>query len=124
LSALRAARHLYALRVAGYCEHPMDARSYLAQAPSPRFVWLSLLAIWLAHALTWWAAAQHRGISLEALFLHYDAGWYAGIATRGYFGSAWAFYPLWPALVAGVSRLVRSCSRCGCCSPTEPSRRR
>jgi len=78
----------------------------LGRAPTPRFIWLSLLSIWLVHALVWWAAMVARDIPFALLLTRYDAGWYAGIAMRGYSGSGWAFYPLWPALVAGVARVV------------------
>jgi len=78
----------------------------LARAPTPRFIWLSLLSVWLVHGLVWWAAMLVHGIPLERLLNHYDAGWYAHIALNGYSGSGWAFYPLWPALVAVVSRVV------------------
>jgi hypothetical protein len=79
---------------------------FLERAPSPRFVWLSVAAVVSLHLVVWVVAAKVRGIGFGALLLNYDAGWYAGIATRGYFGFAWAFYPLWPALVALVHRVV------------------
>jgi Gpi18-like mannosyltransferase len=54
----------------------------------------------------WAAAASVNGIRFETLLLHYDSAWYASIATEGYSGAAWAFYPLWPAVVSLVARAV------------------
>jgi hypothetical protein len=79
---------------------------FLQQPPSPRFVWLSVLFVVVTHLVVWSVAAAVRGISFETLLLHYDASWYAQIATRGYSGAAWAFYPLWPALVAVTHRVL------------------
>jgi Gpi18-like mannosyltransferase len=84
----------------------MVGTRFLEQAPSPRFVWLSVLAIASVHLVVWAVAASVRGIAFESLLLHYDASWYASIATRGYSGAAWAFYPLWPAVVSLVTRIL------------------
>jgi Gpi18-like mannosyltransferase len=84
----------------------MVGTRFLQQAPSPRFVWLSVLAVVSVHLLVWAVAASVRGISFEKLLLHYDAAWYASIATEGYTGAAWAFYPLWPALVSLGTRIL------------------
>lgn len=84
----------------------MSGTRFLEQAPSPRFVWLSLLAVTTVHLVVWTAATIVRGTTFGTLLLHYDASWYAQIATQGYSGAAWAFYPLWPALVAALHRVV------------------
>jgi hypothetical protein len=84
----------------------MVGTRFLQQAPSPRFVWLSVLAVVSVHLLVWAVAASVRGISFEKLLLHYDAAWYATIATEGYSGAAWAFYPLWPAVVSLATRIL------------------
>lgn len=78
---------------------------FLEQAPTPRFVWLSVLLVVATHVVVWAVAASVRGIGFETLLLHYDASWYGQIATRGYFDEAWAFFPLWPALVGLVHRV-------------------
>jgi hypothetical protein len=83
----------------------IDAR-FLEQKPSPRFVWLSVLLVVSIHLSVWAVAASVRGIPIEKLLLHYDASWYASIATQGYSGPAWAFYPLWPAVVSVVTRVL------------------
>jgi hypothetical protein len=69
-------------------------------------VWLSVLLVVSVHLVVWAVAASVRGIGFETLLLHYDAAWYASIATKGYSGAAWAFYPLWPAVVSVVTRVV------------------
>jgi hypothetical protein len=79
---------------------------FLEQAPSPRFVWLSVLVVVAVHLGVWAVAASTSGIGFETLLLHYDAAWYASIATEGYSGPAWAFYPLWPAVVSVATRVL------------------
>jgi hypothetical protein len=79
---------------------------FLEQRPSPRFVWLSMLVVVAIHLVVWSVAARVRGIGFEQLLLHYDASWYASIATEGYSGPAWAFYPLWPLVVSIVMRVL------------------
>jgi len=84
----------------------MSLTAWLGAAATPRFVRRSLAAVLALHAIVWAVAGLSRGISLVGILGHYDAGWYLGIATRGYAGYAWVYYPLWPILIAGLGRLV------------------
>ncbi|PZV18671.1 MAG: hypothetical protein DCF22_01080 [Leptolyngbya sp.] len=66
------------------------------------FVYPSLaIAVWLQHGLLWLWIAHTHGISWLTLLNYWDAGRYSIIATQGYQGSDWAFFPLYPLLVRG-----------------------
>ncbi len=63
----------------------------------------------------WLAGGPH---ALPTALCHWDCDWYQGVATNGYashpktaldptFGQAnWAFFPVYPALIAGMARLL------------------
>ena len=65
---------------------------------------LLLPAVMVAdHLATWAVTAKLSGVPLATALAHLDSGWYGAIATQGYSGRAWAFFPLYPLLV----RLLR-----------------
>jgi hypothetical protein len=90
--ALRALR----LRIADWVE----------AAPTSRFVWRSLLVAAAVHAVLWSVVASEQQLPLARMFGRFDVGWYSAIVRDGYSGQEWAFFPLWPALVAVVWRVV------------------
>ncbi|HEV8548542.1 MAG TPA: mannosyltransferase family protein, partial [Polyangiaceae bacterium] len=76
------------------------AERWLRAAATPRFVGSSWLAVWVAHAGLWLVLSRLRGFPFVNILLHYDAGWYFEIASKGYTRpGAWAFYPLWPIVI-------------------------
>lgn len=79
---------------------------FLTQEATPRWV-LSLVFF----ALLWQAVvvsifAQSRVGGVEKALSAWDAGWYLRIAGEGYSGSGWAFFPLYPLLIAGWAALA------------------
>ena len=71
-------------------------------------VMLSRLSYWFAGKV--WNAVQHTNVHLFDLLCQFDAGWYASIATKGYYmkepvvhpygvAADWAFFPLYPMVV-------------------------
>ncbi|MBM0743072.1 hypothetical protein JOY44_15900 [Phormidium sp. CLA17] len=57
------------------------------------------IAVWLQQGLIWLAISHTQGISWLTLLNHWDAEHYSIIATQGYQGPNWAFFPLYPLLV-------------------------
>jgi Gpi18-like mannosyltransferase len=54
----------------------------------------------LLHHLALWAVVIHaHGLTWEGALSNWDSNWYERIIHQGYGGDAWAFYPLYPALV-------------------------
>jgi len=78
----------------------------LAERPTRRFIWASLLLVFATHLGLWVIAARQQALPLISAFARFDTGWYLSIVDRGYSGMAWAFYPLWPVLVAYVAALL------------------
>jgi hypothetical protein len=70
---------------------------------------LTLTAVLLVHHFALWALiASSRGIGWLSLLSRWDAEHYSAIATDGYSGTLWGFFPLTPALMrlgAGVTSL-------------------
>ena len=75
----------------------------LSTPATRRFVFGSVLAWLLGHLLIWIVVAQVDHRSWVAMLDHWDSGWYSKIVVRGYFWPAWAFYPLYPLIVKGLS---------------------
>ena len=66
------------------------------------FVYPSLaIAVWLQHGLLWLWATHTQDILWLTLLNHWDAEHYTIIATLGYQGANWVFFPLYPLLVRG-----------------------
>lgn len=68
------------------------------------------LAAWVALGLLPWGhvapAFNVTGDPLILPWIRWDALWYTDIAARGYFTpAAWAFFPLYPGLIAGLHAL-------------------
>ncbi len=59
------------------------------------------IAVWLQHWLLWLWIVHKQGISWLTLLNHWDAEHYTIIATQGYQGANWVFFPLYPLLVRG-----------------------
>lgn len=67
---------------------------------SVRWFGLTLTAILLAHHFALWALiASSRGIGWLSILSRWDAEHYSAIATEGYSGTLWGFFPLTPALM-------------------------
>lgn len=76
---------------------------------TPSFV-LATTAAWLvSHSAIWSLAAylqnKRYGVKYSAMLLHWDAEHYTSIILRGYSGTLWAFYPLYPLLTKGFAAL-------------------
>lgn len=75
----------------------MKQSNWLAR---PTFLYPSLaIAVWVQHGLLWLWATHTQGIAWLTLLNHWDAEHYTIIATLGYQGANWAFFPLYPLLV-------------------------
>jgi hypothetical protein len=78
--------------------------------PDPRrtrVIGFGLLGAMLAHHWgLWLLMGQTRGLSLATILNRWDAEHYSAIATGGYDGTLWAFFPLYPALVGAVVRVL------------------
>lgn len=59
------------------------------------------IAVWVQHGLLWLWIAHKQDISWLTLLNNWDAEHYTIIATQGYEGANWAFFPLYPLLVRG-----------------------
>jgi hypothetical protein len=63
--------------------------------------------LWLAmHLLLWGYLAVKYDLSLPGMLNLWDAANYTKIVRHGYSGNLWAFYPLYPVTVRGISHAV------------------
>src|SRR5262249_11777267 len=60
----------------------------------------------LGHAVVWLRVAWRKGLTIEGILHNWDGGYYTAIATGGYSGKLWAFYPLYPLTVRASSALL------------------
>jgi hypothetical protein len=78
--------------------------------PDPRrtrLIGFGLLAAMLAHHWgLWLLMTQSRGLSLATILNRWDAEHYSAIATSGYDGTLWAFFPLYPSLAGALARVT------------------
>ena len=63
---------------------------------------MSLLALFWQAAFVFFFGQSH-GASLDKVLHSWDAGWYLRIAGEGYSGTGWAFFPLYPLMIAGLA---------------------
>jgi hypothetical protein len=71
------------------------------RASSVREFGVGLTAVLLLHHFGFWALlGASRGIPLVSILSRWDAEHYSAIATHGYSGTLWAFFPLVPALMS------------------------
>lgn len=81
----------------------MNPDQSLSKRPSPRFVALTAAAVAVLHITVWLIAGSMRGVDLDSILAHWDSGHFSAIATEGYEGARWAFYPLYPLLIRGAT---------------------
>lgn len=88
--------------------HLTSADAYApALAPvTRRFLFGSTLLWLLSHLLVWGIVARIHHLEWAAMLDTWDSSWYTRIIREGYSEPAWAFYPLYPLVVGGLSKVV------------------
>lgn len=66
----------------------------------------STLLMLVGHAWLWALVLRNHGKTLADMLNNWDSAHYSNIASNGYTGIMWAFYPLYPLLVRGGSFLT------------------
>ncbi|MCA2960332.1 MAG: ChbG/HpnK family deacetylase [Silvanigrellales bacterium] len=85
---------------------PSATSSWFSKRPTVAFTLTSACALFLLHFAVWLGVVFYRQGSLESVLKGFDSGWYLTIATNGYSGQAWAFFPVWPLVLAGLNALL------------------
>lgn len=80
----------------------------VAKSPTSRaLIWTSVLAV-AAHWLIWTVICVKNGSACADCLNHWDSSWYTRIVTEGYRDQSWAFFPLYPSIVATANVIVGS----------------
>jgi hypothetical protein len=78
-----------------------------ALAPVTRQFLFGSALLWLSsHLLVWTVTATTHHLDWAAMLDTWDSSWYTRIIREGYFTPAWAFYPLYPLVVGGLSKAL------------------
>jgi hypothetical protein len=89
---------------------PTPRSRWLLDGSSPatsKFALTSALGVTAAHLALWGWAMARRHESFGSLLLHWDSGHYSAIATDGYSGKLWVFFPAYPFTVRALAWALR-----------------